>query len=56
MLDKGNTLKINNKYKWLKNDQSKGKAHYRGENSCQAPKHPHFYPQLLWKTVEKSKR
>ena len=41
--------------RWLKNDQSKEKHHLALPKVCQAPLSPQFYPQVLWKTVEKSK-
>lgn len=48
---------ININYKrWLKNDQFKEEAHLASVKVCQALLSPQFYPQVLWKTVEKSKR
>lgn len=49
-------LKNINYNNWLKNDQFKEKHHLALSKVCQALLSPHFYPQVLWKTVEKSKR
>ena len=50
------SLKNINIKHWLKNDQFNEKAQFLSLKVCQAPKSPQSYPQLLWTTVEKSKR
>ena len=49
------SLKIMSYKRWSKNDQSKEKYHLALPKVCQALLSPQFYPQVLWKTVEKSK-
>lgn len=53
-LDICNRMKNNDNFNWLKSDQFKQSPQCIGRFDCQALKNPQFYPQHLWKTVEKS--